>query len=38
VAYWAHVGGFLMGLLLVWLFQQPQRVAQTRAYLAQARP
>jgi membrane associated rhomboid family serine protease len=38
VAYWAHVGGFLMGLLLVWVFQQPQRVAQTRAYLAQARP
>ena len=37
VAYWAHVGGFLMGVLLVWVFQQPQRVAQTRAYLTQAR-
>ena len=38
VAYWAHVGGFLMGMVLVWLFQQPQRVAQTRSYLSQPRP
>lgn len=32
VAYWAHVGGFVTGLLLVKLFTQPARVRQLRAY------
>jgi len=34
VAYWAHVGGFVTGAVLVWLFRQPDRVAQQRAYLS----
>jgi membrane associated rhomboid family serine protease len=38
VAYWAHVGGFLTGLLLVRLFTQPDRVAQGRIYHATALP
>jgi len=25
VAYWAHVGGFVAGLLLIWLFRTPGR-------------
>src|SRR5262249_53143500 len=32
VAYWAHVGGFLTGALLVWVFQRPDQVAKMRAY------
>jgi membrane associated rhomboid family serine protease len=32
VAYSAHVGGFLAGLLLVPLFVQSQRVDSIRAY------
>lgn len=32
VAYWAHVGGFVTGLVLVKLFTQPGRVRQLRAY------
>lgn len=34
VAYWAHVGGFVTGLLLVKLFTQEGRVRQLRAYHA----
>ena len=34
VAYWAHVGGFITGAILVWLFRQPDRVGQMRAYHA----
>jgi membrane associated rhomboid family serine protease len=34
VAYWAHVGGFVAGLLLVWVFRQPDRVGRMRAYHA----
>lgn len=34
VAYWAHVGGFATGLVLVRLFTQPERVSQIRAYHA----
>ena len=36
VAYWAHVGGFVTGLVLVKLFTQPSRVQQLRAYHARA--
>jgi membrane associated rhomboid family serine protease len=25
IAFWAHVGGFLVGLALVWVFRRPQR-------------
>jgi membrane associated rhomboid family serine protease len=32
VAYWAHVGGFVTGVVLIWPFHQPERVAQLRAY------
>jgi membrane associated rhomboid family serine protease len=35
VAYWAHVGGFLAGLLLILPFTQPDRVRQMRSYHAQ---
>jgi membrane associated rhomboid family serine protease len=30
VAYWAHVGGFLTGATLIWLFQRPDYVRQIR--------
>jgi membrane associated rhomboid family serine protease len=36
VAYWAHVGGFLTGAVLVWPLRQPDRVAQLRAYHGRA--
>lgn len=36
VAYWAHVGGFVTGSALIWLFRQPDRVAQLRAYHSRA--
>lgn len=32
VAYWAHVGGFITGAVLVWLFRHPQRVDRMRVY------
>jgi membrane associated rhomboid family serine protease len=31
IAYWAHIGGFVTGMLLVWFFRQPERVARQRA-------
>ena len=34
VAYWAHVGGFITGLILVWLFRHPERVGQMQRYHA----
>jgi membrane associated rhomboid family serine protease len=36
VAYWAHVGGFVTGATLIWLFQRPDYVSQIRAYQGQA--
>jgi membrane associated rhomboid family serine protease len=30
VAYWAHVGGFATGFILVWLFRKPERVGFMR--------
>jgi membrane associated rhomboid family serine protease len=30
VAYWAHVGGFATGFILVWLFRRPDRVGFMR--------
>jgi len=36
VAYWAHVGGFVTGATLIWLFQRPDYVRQLRAYQGQA--
>jgi membrane associated rhomboid family serine protease len=36
VAYWAHVGGFVTGATLIWLFQRPDYVSQLRAYQHQA--
>jgi membrane associated rhomboid family serine protease len=35
VAYWAHVGGFITGVLLIRPFTVPGRVRQLRAYHAQ---
>jgi membrane associated rhomboid family serine protease len=32
VAYFAHVGGFVAGAILVWLFRRPERVGRWRAY------
>ncbi|GAC1326438.1 MAG: rhomboid family intramembrane serine protease [Chloroflexota bacterium] len=32
VAYWAHVGGFVTGALLIWLFRRPERVHNLRTY------
>jgi membrane associated rhomboid family serine protease len=34
VAYWAHVGGFITGVVLIWLFRQPDRVGSMRTYHA----
>jgi len=36
VAYWAHIGGFLTGAGLVWLFQRSDYVSQLREYQRQA--
>jgi membrane associated rhomboid family serine protease len=32
VAYWAHVGGFITGATLIWLFQRPAYVSRIRDY------
>jgi membrane associated rhomboid family serine protease len=32
VAYWAHIGGFTAGFLLIWVFRRPERVGQWRRY------
>ena len=37
IAVWAHVGGFIAGLVLVKLFAMPSRVASYRAYHWQPR-
>jgi membrane associated rhomboid family serine protease len=34
VAFWAHVGGFLAGIILIFLFRNPQRVASHRLMVA----
>jgi membrane associated rhomboid family serine protease len=34
VAFWAHVGGFLAGVLLIGVFSKPERVAAHRALVA----
>ena len=34
VAFWAHVGGFLAGVLLIPVFSKPERVAAHRALVA----
>jgi membrane associated rhomboid family serine protease len=31
VAFWAHLGGFIAGLVLVKLFENPDRLAQHRS-------
>jgi membrane associated rhomboid family serine protease len=36
VAYWAHVGGFATGAVLIWLFRRPEQVAQLRATQSRA--
>jgi rhomboid family protein len=38
VAFWAHVGGFVSGLLLVWLFARPVRRPAYRTYADEFRP
>lgn len=30
VAYWAHIGGFVAGLILIWFFRNPERVERQR--------
>lgn len=37
VAYWAHVGGFITGAVLIWFFRHPERVGRMRAYHARPR-
>jgi membrane associated rhomboid family serine protease len=37
VAYWAHVGGFVTGATLIWLFQRPDSVSRIRDYHAYQR-
>ena len=34
IAYWAHVGGFVTGAVLIWVFRSPPRVDSMRAYHA----
>jgi membrane associated rhomboid family serine protease len=34
IAYWAHVGGFVAGIILIWIFRRPKRVTGMRAYHA----
>jgi membrane associated rhomboid family serine protease len=34
VAYFAHVGGFVTGILLIWLFRHPRHVDRMRTYHA----
>ncbi|HEX8918733.1 MAG TPA: rhomboid family intramembrane serine protease [Chloroflexota bacterium] len=34
VAYWAHVGGFVTGAVLIWFFRDPGRVQRLQAYHA----
>jgi membrane associated rhomboid family serine protease len=36
VAYWAHVGGFLTGAVLIWPCSQPDQVTQLRTRLRRA--
>ena len=31
IAFWAHIGGFLAGFLLVWIFRNPKSVQRQRA-------
>lgn len=38
VAFWAHVGGFIAGAVLVWLFQNPQAVRHQKAVRSGRRP
>jgi membrane associated rhomboid family serine protease len=35
VAYWAHVGGLITGAILIWIFRQPQDLAQVHAFPSQ---
>lgn len=35
VAYWAHVGGFITGAVLIWFFRHPSNVDRMRAYHAE---
>jgi membrane associated rhomboid family serine protease len=32
VAYFAHIGGFVAGAVLIWFFRHPERVGQMRGY------
>jgi membrane associated rhomboid family serine protease len=34
VAFWAHIGGFAAGIILISLFRNPQRVASHRTLVA----
>jgi membrane associated rhomboid family serine protease len=34
VAYWAHVGGFTTGFVLIWLLRKPERVSSVRTQRA----
>jgi membrane associated rhomboid family serine protease len=36
VAYWAHIGGFIAGAILIWFFRHPTKVDQMRAFHAGA--
>lgn len=32
IAFWAHIGGFIAGMVLIFLFRDPRREAESRAY------
>lgn len=38
VAFWAHVGGFVAGAVLVWIFQDPKAVNRQKSIRAGRRP
>jgi hypothetical protein len=32
VAWWAHIGGFLVGMAAIWIFKKPERRRRTIDY------
>ncbi|MEX2425701.1 MAG: rhomboid family intramembrane serine protease, partial [Thermomicrobiaceae bacterium] len=38
IAFWAHIGGFVTGAILVWFFQDPYAVERQKAARSGRRP